>query len=67
MDYNELYNTNSRFKEYVDKCAVSRNLPKEEIMKHVIVREYAKECLKKPTDEPTVHSVEMTVGCDRGC
>ena len=66
MDYNKLYEENARYKAYVDKCAAARNVSAEEVMALAITKEYAKECIKKPETEEVFHSVEMTIGCDRG-
>ena len=45
MNYEEYYDTNEDFKEYVDKYCVKHNVSKEEALKHNIVQ-FAADCYK---------------------
>ena len=65
MDYNKLYETNKKFKEYVDKCANARGIAPCRVMEFKITQEYAKECVSTGNSEQTIaNQYSIKVGCD---
>lgn len=65
MDYNELYNTDQRFRRYVDACAKDYGLTRDEMMQNKIIQnvgDYYAKTPSRPEEIPTT----STVNCG-GC
>ena len=49
-------NERSDYEEYLDKYCEKRKIPREEAEKHLIVREYKKQCEERDLNEESIHA-----------
>lgn len=63
IDLRELYQSNERFRGYVDRCATTYRVAAEEILSHALTREVAQSYLAEDEEpEHTVASVYTPIG-----
>jgi hypothetical protein len=65
MDYKKLYEENSEFHQFVDKCANTDCKSVEETLQKVIVRNVGDYYIEK--GEGTVSTTELKAGCGGAC
>ena len=63
MDYNELYNTDQRFRRYVDACSKDYGLTREEMLQNKIIQNVGEYYAKTPTKEGSTVSTMKSGGC----
>ena len=63
MNYLELYNTDQRFRNYVDACSKDYGMTRDEMLQHKIIQNVGDYYAKTPTkEEPTVSTMKSG-GC----
>lgn len=65
MDYNELYNTDQRFRHYVDACAKDYGLTRDEMLQNKIIQNVGDYYAKTPQGQEKIPTTS-TVNCG-GC
>lgn len=63
MDYNELYNTDQRFRRYVDACSKDYGLTRDEMLQNKIIQNVGDYYAKTPTNEGPTVSTMKSGGC----
>lgn len=63
MDYNELYNTDQRFRRYVDACAKEYGLTVDEMLQHKIIQNVGDYYAKTPQRPEGTTSTVNCGGC----
>ena len=65
-DWMEMYDTNARFREYVDAYCRKHEIPPQEAVRHSIVRDVGDMIQTKETEMAKTTTTEIKVGCG-GC
>ena len=63
QDFKTLYETDRRFREYVDKCSADYDLTKEEMLHHKTIQLVGEYYIKNPQKEETSVSTMKSGGC----
>ena len=63
MDYKELYNTDQRFRHYVDACSKDYGLTRDEMLQNKIIQNVGDYYAKTPTKEGPTVSTMKSGGC----
>lgn len=63
MDYNELYNTDQRFRRYVDACSKDYGLTRDEMLQHKIIQNVGDYYAKTPQRPEGTTSTVNCGGC----
>lgn len=63
QDFKTLYETDRRFREYVDKCSADYDLTKEEMLRHKTIQLVGEYYAKNPQKEETTVSTMKSGGC----
>ena len=63
QDFKTLYETDRRFREYVDKCSADYDLTVEEMLRNKTIQLVGEYCIKNPPERETSVSTMKSGGC----